>query len=532
MSEARVKFNGRSVGLNDTIVTCGRATDNVIALADDSNVSRYHIEIEPRSDGYWIIDLNSSNGTSVNGEPLTGERPLNNGDRIVLGGSSELEFVTGPERDEPADEPTADSGAPVVSSGAFPTVGAPSFDAPSVEVPAVPSGGIETETAAVSAGSKNLLIIAGIICVVAVLCVAGGAAALFFGRGSKCDAKAVIKKPEPGDTIANPVDIEVEADNTSCVDHAVFTLDGLEIGSSDGEPYTMNIDPSQYPDLADGLDHSLEIILVDKDGNSIGAPNPVQLAFETRAVDKPTPTPEIAGSNGNKGNTGSQQTNTGSSSSSITLLDTQQMSTNLIKQFKGGFSYNIANRQFLQEIQKRTAEYAVAGFFDRAAVYRDVINVAYVREQNLDAPLGFILAMSRSKFVPTKQGDNEGLWQMSNAFVAANGYSGQCGTETISDQSQNCAAKASAIYMKALVFSVFDGDPIYSAAAFGKSPQEAAAWKSTLPANRSDVWNVIKTPAEREQLVRFFAAGIVAANPQKFGLKDHPLEELYRVTMQ
>jgi hypothetical protein len=208
------------------------------------------------------------------------------------------------------------------------------------------------------------------------------------------------------------------------------------------------------------------------------------------------------------------------------------MTTEVIRQFKGGFNYNIANRQFLQEVQKRASEYAVAGFFDRAAVYRDAINVAYVREQNLDAPLGFILAMSRSKFTPTKQGDNEGLWQMSNSFVTANAYNGLCGTETLSDQSQNCAAKASALYMKALVFSVFDGDPIYSVAAFGKSPQEAAAWKATLPANRSDLGNVLKTPAEREMVVRFLAAGIVAKYPQRFGLKDHPLDELYPAATQ
>ena len=30
--------------------------------------------------------------------------------------------------------------------------------------------------------------------------------------------------------------------------------------------------------------------------------------------------------------------------------------------------------------------------------------------------------------------------------------------------------------MKALIFGVFDGDAIYSAAAFGKSPQDAAAY--------------------------------------------------------
>ena len=71
---------------------------------------------------------------------------------------------------------------------------------------------------------------------------------------------------------------------------------------------------------------------------------------------------------------------------------------------------------------------------------------------------------------------------------------------------------------------------IYGAAAFGKSPQDASIWKSSLPANRSDLWNTIKTAPEREQLVRFFAAGIVAENPQKFGLKrDRPLSELYKL---
>src|SRR6476659_9681892 len=116
MSEARVKFNGQSIGLGDEIVTCGRAPDNAMPITDDSNVSRYHIEIEPRGDGYWIIDLNSSNGTTVNGEKLTGERPLNDGDRILLGGSSELEFLMGPE----PDEAVADPDSPADSSGALP----------------------------------------------------------------------------------------------------------------------------------------------------------------------------------------------------------------------------------------------------------------------------------------------------------------------------------------------------------------------------------------------------------------------------
>jgi len=519
MPGARIKFDDREIELSDEIVTCGRAGDNTVAFTDDANVSRYHAEIEHRFDGYWITDLSSSNGTTVNGEILHGDRPLNDGDHIVLGGTSELEFYLGAATNEPSK----------TSNAAAPSVPNVSASAPSAEVPAVDApttGGVETEAAAASGGSKTLLMVAAIICGLAVICVGGSALALYLNSGSKCDARAVITKPEAGDTIANPVDVEVEAEGTGCVAKAVFTLDGTEIASATSEPYTTTIDPSRFPELSDGLDHSLQIVLLDENGAQIGQPTPVQLAFETRAVDKPTPTPEITKSSP------SQQQPGGSKTSPATLLDVQTMSGDLVKQFRGGFVYNISNKQFLQEVQKRANEYAVEGFFDRAAAYRDVINVAYVKEQNLDAPLGFILAMSRSKFVPTKQGDNEGLWQLSNAFVTANAYNGLCGTETISDASQNCAAKSSALYMKAIVYGVFDGDPIYSAAAFGKSPQDAGAWKASLPADRTDVWATIKTPPEREQLIRFFAAGIVARNPLKFGLKkDRPLDELYRVTL-
>ncbi|HYJ90279.1 MAG TPA: FHA domain-containing protein [Pyrinomonadaceae bacterium] len=521
MPDARIKFSGQEMVLGDRLVTCGRVSDNDIAFADDSNVSRYHVEIEPRGSDYWIIDLNSSNGTTVNGEKLTGERLLVDGDQIVLGGSAEMEFLTGAVSEaDTSDEPAADSAAAAASgaSGLVPTASIPSN---------LETGGIATEAAVASKGSKNLLLIAGILCCVALLCVVGSAAAYYFSGKSGCDAKATITKPEAGDTIANPTEIEVKAENTGCVAKVVFILDENVIASADSEPYTATLDPKDFPDLADGLDHSLQIVLIDQDGKQIPQPNPVPLAFETRAIAKPSPTTEVA--SGNTNQQGQQQGNQGSAN--VSLLETQQMTTNIVKQFHGGFTYNLSNKQFLQEVQRMIPQYVQEGYFDRAAAYRDAINVAYVREQNLDAMLGFMLAMSRSKFTLTKQGDNEGLWQMSSAFVTSNGYNGLCGTETLSDSSQNCAAKASALYMKALVYGVFDGDEVYAAAAFGKSPADASAWKATLPANRSDVWNVIKTAPEREQLVRFFAAAIVTENPQKFGLKkDHPLSELYRVT--
>jgi hypothetical protein len=84
-----------------------------------------------------------------------------------------------------------------------------------------------------------------------------------------------------------------------------------------------------------------------------------------------------------------------------------------------------------------------------------------------------------------------------------------------------------------LVISSAPGnDPIYSAVVFGKSTNDAAIWFSQLGPNRTDPWNTIRTGPEREQLVRFFAAGIVSENPQKFGLKKYPpLSDLYRNAM-
>ncbi|HBR58181.1 MAG TPA: hypothetical protein DEA22_12060, partial [Blastocatellia bacterium] len=269
-----------------------------------------------------------------------------------------------------------------------------------------------------------------------------------------------------------------------------------------------------------------QVILEDDGGNRLEPTEEGLIVFETRSLTKP-PTDEKASTEPTK-----ETASTEPAQRTVSLVEINEMSKNLLKQFSSKTPYIVSNRQFLQAIQKMTAEYAVEGFSTKAAKYRDVINVAFVREQNLDAPLGFILAMSRSKFDPASERGADGLWRMTNEFVTTNAYNGLCGSEPLTDASQNCAAKASAIYMKAVVFGVFDGDAIYGAAVFGKSPQDAGAWKASLPANRADIWNTVKTPQEREQIVRFFAAGIVADNPQKFGLtSDRPLSELYRLAM-
>lgn len=490
------------------VATLGRTPDNSVSFPDDPNVSRYHAEIELRGLEYCLIDLNSSNGTSVNGQPVAGERYLSDGDLILLGGSSELIF----EKVKNESESNAAGAAP---SSADPE--------PEKQEAADTVGGEGTAAAAGGSSAKMLLLAGGVLGLAVVF--AGSAGLVYYLSGSSCDATASILSPENGDNISKPTEVELDLSKGGCVANVIYTIDGIEFARSSDLPFSATIDPSAFPDLADGGDHPLSVVLEDHDGNRLPQSSTVLIAFETRAIAKPTPgsstgvpqpgaTPETA------------------RKAEVSLIEINDMSRNLLKQFSGGDKINVANRQLLQEIQRRTAEYAEEGYYERAAGYRDAINVAFVREQNLDAPLGFVLAMSRSRFSAAAQGPQLGLWRMTNEFATTNAYIGLCGTETIGDASQNCAAKATALYMKALIFSVFDGDVVYSVAAFGKSTQEAGVWKTTLPANRSDIAASIKTAPEREQLVRFIAAGIVAENPHKFGLgRDRPLSQLYRVAM-
>jgi pSer/pThr/pTyr-binding forkhead associated (FHA) protein len=515
MAELRLKYDGNEFPLGTDVVTLGRTGDNVISFPGDGNVSRYHAEIEYRYGDYVLIDLNSSNGTTVNGTKVTSEVFLKEGDIILLGGSAEIVFGTFEEAEEGDPE--------VPGASVEPAAGAVAGSVPSAPAAAVPA--VDAAAFAAPSGGPNLLfIIAGAVCLLAVVFVAA-AAAVYLLRPTSCTATVEISSPGMGEIFSKPVEIILDIADEGCVYKAVYTLDGIEAGTSDTPPFEIELDPARFPELADGLDHALAVTLFDEAGNVVSQSKPVLIGFETLAIEKPKE--EIAAGDKKTGD----DPKTGGVKE-VSLIDIQEMASRLAKQFSGGEKYNVSNKQFLQEIQKRTAEYAQAGYSEKALKYRDAINVAFVREQNLDAPLGFVLAMSRSKFEPGRQGQEEGLWRMTQPFVSENKYDGLCGAETISSPPQNCAAMASALYLKALIFSVFDGDVLYSVAAFGKTLDEAGDWKARLPQNRVDIGNAIKTAPEREQLIRFFAAGIVAENPQKFGLaKDRPLSELYRLTM-
>ncbi len=525
MIQAKLIIDGRDHELKEAVTSVGRTPDNSISFPDDDRISRHHAEIEFRDGSHYLIDLGSSNGTAVNGVAIRGEAELKDGDRIVFGGSREAVFSLsdGSRSEDPAGSTTPK----VTSNETEPIPGADllSYEAKAAGNRAVYSGidAVATAAGAPGGGSNPMILVAGVVSGLALVAVAATVAVYYSGGSTNCDARARIIRPEAGDSITGAVDVELDVTDPGCVAKAVIVIDDTDVAAAEPPAFKAVLDARAIPEFADGRDHKVTVDLIDETGVRIRGRDPILLAFDTRASAKPTPAIQIADANTNAGP---------QKQASVSLLEVQSMAQKLVAQFAGGKAYDLRDRQFLQEIQKRTAEFAVAGYSERAAAYRDVINVAFVREQNIDAPIGFILAMSRSKFDPTKAGNDEGLWRMDRTFVADNKYDGSCGSSTLMDKDQTCAARAAAAYMKALVLGALDGDPLYGVAAFGKTPADAAEWKTKLPANRSDIWRAIQGNAEREQLLRFLAAGIVTENPKRFGLdKDRPLSELYRITL-
>lgn len=66
-------------------VRIGRSPSCAISVPDDTFVSGIHARLYPY-DGYtWVEDLNSTNGSHLNGARLTAPQPLAKGDRLQIG---------------------------------------------------------------------------------------------------------------------------------------------------------------------------------------------------------------------------------------------------------------------------------------------------------------------------------------------------------------------------------------------------------------------------------------------------------------
>ena len=123
-------MRGRRLPITLPVVNVGRADYNDIVIADPS-VSTTHAKLQRRDDVWVLTDLGSTNGTFVEGEPVTGETALTPGTTLRFGDVAAL-F-------EPHDEPQppgSRASSPAAAPEPRPAVEPPAVEPPAVERPA------------------------------------------------------------------------------------------------------------------------------------------------------------------------------------------------------------------------------------------------------------------------------------------------------------------------------------------------------------------------------------------------------------
>ena len=95
-------LSGRALELNVDRTTIGRVEDNLFQIAE-SSVSSHHCEVLLRGSEVVIKDLNSTNGTFINGEQIT-ESVLKPGQTLRLG-QVELKLEAGKAASAPGSAP-------------------------------------------------------------------------------------------------------------------------------------------------------------------------------------------------------------------------------------------------------------------------------------------------------------------------------------------------------------------------------------------------------------------------------------------
>lgn len=109
---------GRRYHTHEEPTTIGRSSDQV--QLSDHSASRRHAELRPSNGSWQILDLNSSNGTYVNGQRVLSPTTIKDGDQIRVG-SSLLVFSA---KDGPADFPIPAAARDLVDlSGGNPSAG-------------------------------------------------------------------------------------------------------------------------------------------------------------------------------------------------------------------------------------------------------------------------------------------------------------------------------------------------------------------------------------------------------------------------
>ena len=149
-------LGGKSFELTEERITIGRALDNMIRLADGT-VSHHHAAFIVDGDDYKMRDLNSTNGTRINGLRIL-ETRLHDGDQVRIGGVEMRYESAAKKSSEPLPPMTAGVDLTQIGAGGPPP---PSFAGP---------GARRRKGFTDSVGLKWILLGLGVLAAVVIAC--------------------------------------------------------------------------------------------------------------------------------------------------------------------------------------------------------------------------------------------------------------------------------------------------------------------------------------------------------------------------
>lgn len=92
---------GDEFNISRYAISIGRELGNDLAIVADKTISRQHAQIQFMDGEFHLQDLNSKNGTRLNGKKITRLAQLQSGDEICLG-LTQLIFLLIPQTGVPA----------------------------------------------------------------------------------------------------------------------------------------------------------------------------------------------------------------------------------------------------------------------------------------------------------------------------------------------------------------------------------------------------------------------------------------------
>ncbi len=456
--------------VSDGLISIGRRPDNVVCLAEDTNVSKYHAVIEGRGDSYWVSDLGSSNGTTVNGVEVRTEHRIENGDVISVGGSSTVEFRLLDPLPHAVVRPSSE---PRPSPSGSET----SANSPPAKSPNAPP----------KTGGLSLVMVAG---VVGGLIVTGAIIAVLFGSGVLGGTSSAPKeKPrsengpgQSGDAPPAARDVNGAGDDDSTA---------TEVDQSEVDEPTDTSASTSDPEFMAG-------IAEDNDADASGLP----------AIPPPPG---------------------GASASTVQM-------TSLVEKLAAQISQKNVHQfdpQFIELINNYVAEYrADPTYFERARKHSDAVNTEFTNK-HVNPLLGYVMAMTLSKFNEKADG---GIWQLSPAVLKEYAPKDVAGVAAAGTGDPSRATQIAAAHMRDLLERFGADGFMFAVACYGMTGGEYGKVVQKLkeanePEARYDFWKMRKANVvsgqQLERVARFFAAGVVAENPQLYGLKTKQLSSLY-----